>query len=515
MIRKSICLLGFLVYLFANTVLAQSCDNPESPESVRIYYVNGMNNEEPDIDKSIVALTSLIGRNVNFDFGTSINIKEQGLEQYLQVAEQKLDEPNEYWEWLADLSIAPQWFKNDFRRYVEVNAAASYSNDADLRTMVDEYLQDLRSGKKVVLVAHSQGNFYANNAYQYISQYFPKYKDSVGIVSVGTPANRVNGGGPYVTNSNDLIINLVRAVSVGQVLPANMTAAPSKDFPRYHNFVDTYLFAAGTTIKNYVLYTAGRLKTPTPAPECDVSLTKIRTGTAINITDRTATIRGYLDAGKNVDVWAVWGAQSSTVVCRADNRDGIGPNNAGDTISYNTRNMNPNTLYYFRFCAMGKNKEISDGGLRQFITSRNPTPPPPEIIDCGQPFEANGGPQGLSVTYLLGTRKGTVNVSFEAYTIPDSMTIYKQGTQSVLLRTPGFVSGFNTGQFYADGSFSRVTVQVVANSNIDTRWEIKLSCPIDYLKDQIDGFWQKLEGEENLTEQIRQPDGTEAGVPVH
>jgi hypothetical protein len=83
---------------------------------------------------------------------------------------------------------------------------------------VDNYLADLNSGKKVVIVAHSQGNFYANNAYRYIKEDYNKFIDSIGIVSVATPATWVEGAPRrpddkindyYTNNPNDLIINLV------------------------------------------------------------------------------------------------------------------------------------------------------------------------------------------------------------------------------------------------------------------------------------------------------------------
>jgi len=55
----------------------------------------------------------------------------------------------------------------------------------DLRKHIRYYERDLKDGKKLVLIGHSQGNFYANEAYDYLQS------DDVGVVAVATPADRV------------------------------------------------------------------------------------------------------------------------------------------------------------------------------------------------------------------------------------------------------------------------------------------------------------------------------------
>ena len=60
--------------------------------------------------------------------------------------------------------------------------------------------------KRVIVVAHSQGNFYANMAAGGID---PNLADSFRIVSVANPASFVEGDGPYTTIEEDRVIALI------------------------------------------------------------------------------------------------------------------------------------------------------------------------------------------------------------------------------------------------------------------------------------------------------------------
>jgi hypothetical protein len=102
------------VYIAPFIVHGQSCDNPQSPEPVRIYFVNGMNNAflsakiengqliEQDMIASKEALRRLVGDNVA-SFGNSFNFQEDGYTQAKQVAQQRLAQPVQFWQWMAQM----------------------------------------------------------------------------------------------------------------------------------------------------------------------------------------------------------------------------------------------------------------------------------------------------------------------------------------------------------------------------------------------------------------------------
>lgn len=95
------------------------------------------------------------------------------------------------------------------------------------------------ANKEVLLVPHSQGNFYANALYEPISQ-----KAAVRIVGVATPTGYTAGSGDYLTSASDEVVNRVRAAI--PVRPANHTISQveepgAKDGERGHSFLDVYL----------------------------------------------------------------------------------------------------------------------------------------------------------------------------------------------------------------------------------------------------------------------------------
>jgi len=73
----------------------------------------------------------------------------------------------------------------------------------------------------------------------------------VGIVAVATPAGVVEGGGPHITASEDLVIKAVRIASLGfGVLAANAvnTPRPVNADPFNHNFIKFYMAGTKTRI---------------------------------------------------------------------------------------------------------------------------------------------------------------------------------------------------------------------------------------------------------------------------
>ena len=112
--------------------------------------------------------------------------------------------------------------------------------------------------RKLLLLGHSQGSFYANDIYNYLLEH-GEPKAAVGVYQVGSPASFVAGGGKYLTSSNDSIINAARLVASNAsdgliplaaattasrpkpVLPANISLS-SKDYG--HLFSSVYLAEA-------------------------------------------------------------------------------------------------------------------------------------------------------------------------------------------------------------------------------------------------------------------------------
>lgn len=122
---------------------------------------------------------------------------------------------------------------------------SQYQNDLTLQVQTIRQALDSDPSRQIVIVSHSQGNLFANDALLKLLQLRgPSVLGSVAIVSAATPAGDVIGGGipqPYVTLEEDFIHDVPGA------LPANATDISSTPCDeslnpfRCHDFVATYL----------------------------------------------------------------------------------------------------------------------------------------------------------------------------------------------------------------------------------------------------------------------------------
>lgn len=92
-------------------------------------------------------------------------------------------------------------------------------------------------GQQLLLVAHSQGNLFVNNAFDYVK---PKIgASSVAVVHIA-PAS-ITKRGDYILASIDLVINGLRTQGLFSVLPTNINILPSFSDLSGHTLVETYL----------------------------------------------------------------------------------------------------------------------------------------------------------------------------------------------------------------------------------------------------------------------------------
>lgn len=89
----------------------------------------------------------------------------------------------------------------------------------DIVTQLYQYRKRVSEGKKVLLVAHSQGTIFANRVYSFLT---PLEKRSFGILDVAAVTDSVAGGGSYVTLTDDVVVNFIRGL-LGTPLPGNVT----------------------------------------------------------------------------------------------------------------------------------------------------------------------------------------------------------------------------------------------------------------------------------------------------
>lgn len=81
-------------------------------------------------------------------------------------------------------------------------------NSYDLNTILMQLHPQITT-RKILLVGHSQGAFYTNELYNYLTTHGVP-KESIAVYNIATPASYVAGGGQYVTSSNDKVMNAIR-----------------------------------------------------------------------------------------------------------------------------------------------------------------------------------------------------------------------------------------------------------------------------------------------------------------
>ncbi len=117
----------------------------------------------------------------------------------------------------------------------------------DLTKQVNSYKESIKLGHEVVVIAHSQGNYYTNEAYGLLDDWMKPYFKMMGVA---TPANHVAGfevgdtTAPYVKFHNDFIKLVVTGLSSNRDDPNpnhNGTFSVAA-----HDFYESYLTAENT-----------------------------------------------------------------------------------------------------------------------------------------------------------------------------------------------------------------------------------------------------------------------------
>lgn len=172
-----------------------------------------------------------------------------------------------FWRILGKVDIMPDWFADIMKEIAAaVDRVALVTTDS-LADQVNDYMKQIKEGKKILLVAHSQGNFFGNQAYGVLNS---TAKQSFGIVSVANPDSSVGDGGPYTTLEEDEFIEYIKWAKDVLGLPVpmkpNLTNSPV-ELPdeKGHAFINAYMVAGSNSdqkITNDMISVLDKLTVP-------------------------------------------------------------------------------------------------------------------------------------------------------------------------------------------------------------------------------------------------------------
>jgi len=266
---KHFCYVMIFSCLFLCGIQINVCEASYCEIKTNIFFGNGMFNNHHDADSDLVELEDRLRTEGNLSeegwaFELSYNHDEEAY-SLIEVFRQRMgDQTASYWRWLGNLEMAPDWFQSATRSVASGFDLLESIVDEDLRQHIQRYEGLLMEGNRVLVVAHSQGNLYANAAHTRLADKgLPM--DAFGVVSVANPASRVAGDGPYFTLVNDMVIHAVSLLFPNTLSPNVENNIDYTDWT-HHSFIDSYLNGnqSGPMIVNAVLSEAEYLSWPEP-----------------------------------------------------------------------------------------------------------------------------------------------------------------------------------------------------------------------------------------------------------
>lgn len=110
--------------------------------------------------------------------------------------------------WTALSAFVEERLKVDLDKMVDL--LGEITSEATLSEQTNAYMKSVEQGHGVITVAHSQGNFFTNEAFKRITTEAQKgwMKPYLHMISVASPSKEVFNNGPHVTFDNDIIAAL-------------------------------------------------------------------------------------------------------------------------------------------------------------------------------------------------------------------------------------------------------------------------------------------------------------------
>jgi hypothetical protein len=237
-------ILACSLFLFMNIVSAvPTCTTPE-PSAI-IYFGNGINTDRGSARSSLSRMSKELTNEYNgqkLQYALAYNRTTGMATDLAQASAQSGVQNNRnILRWLNGKNLSPEWLSKWLDEYLSkrnLDVATEVASHANF------YLNDILHGKKVIVVSHSQGNFYVNEAKQLLARQLRDGKmSSFAIFGVAVPADNIGGSsGPYLTNHRDFIQKVPRSLPPNWKLHhRDKTVADDLGPIQAHLFNATYL----------------------------------------------------------------------------------------------------------------------------------------------------------------------------------------------------------------------------------------------------------------------------------
>lgn len=471
--KKTTCLAIFslLLVLLLSPAFAANC--PDWGRTT-VFFINGVWNSSPeDADASMRKLKVLTPDVLTWDwptvdFVTQYNPSDGYVGDLIESADQAVAGLDwvQFWQFHLGLKSPLPWFSA-----VSIALIKTYSSIANInfQPLRDKIAADAQAamirGRKVVLVAHSQGNFFANEVARLMNS--TQFR-SLGIVAVANPdsvvatnvAEHLNV--PHETLLEDLVVSAISVARVATGLEPAMLPN-SSNLPDLsgdwsgHSFVDTYLqdsYSKQTSTVSYKSRTEilDNLATAVRGVDAPISYC----GGAIETLATNRFAPQYISVVGGRVVWLEWGGfppTSTSVMSSALDGSGLQSIGIGNGLPSGLAMSGSNIFW-------SSNPGFGQGGIYMTTLSGNQL----QLAAANQPSaiatngstvfwtEANSGPVALrAVSILLPlVTQELVGGSINTMAVADSDIYFPQlGSTSYISRvgtlggTVSYVAGID------------------------------------------------------------------------
>jgi hypothetical protein len=227
--------------------------NSSNSSSIKknLVYINGMLTNKEDADQNEIHIQEVLNEYgaTNISLTLAYNFYGGVMVDLTQVIKQYLSTPNDKEGWfkamLALTNFTNGLLSNTALSSVITNYIAGidfsdYRTEDDMKLIRNHVYSKIQTGD-TILLAHSQGNFYANEIWETINALnAPNTSDFLRIHGLGTPASYRPQNFYYFTNYDDFVINTIRTIGHIEPLPWNINMGTSGDLSG-HSLTGTYL----------------------------------------------------------------------------------------------------------------------------------------------------------------------------------------------------------------------------------------------------------------------------------
>jgi len=263
--------------IFPSHAAINGCVESDQEKVTHVYFANGILTEPEAADFAVIDLQSAYkselesaSEDETFRFTKAYNQTQGALTDIVQVLQQKQNELGVVDEGLSAYQVY-QWVQaglsveeireliGSMSTLVSPTTLSEAITDENLEALSDTMLSaaadamadraqvnanhvgyyeaDLLSGKRVIVVAHSQGNLFTNQALSDVAVRNYELSQSIGSVGVASPAGTTVGSNDYTTAHDDRVIDGLRLIS--NVLPSNIENDPGV-FNDFRSFTNHY-----------------------------------------------------------------------------------------------------------------------------------------------------------------------------------------------------------------------------------------------------------------------------------